>query len=69
MRGVNSYPNVDPEVSDPQITFPEESVVSFPPLVRPEQLAVERVSPPPVIRSPPAIVEVAVVVETESAET
>jgi len=60
--GVNGYAKDEP-LSLAQITFPEASVVNFPPFVKAEQFAVERVRPPPVIRRPPANVEVAVVVE------
>ncbi len=62
--GVKEYePPAPPETSFAQITFPEESVVSLPEFVRPEQLAVERVRPPVVICIPPANVDVAVEVE------
>jgi hypothetical protein len=46
-------------VSTAQTTFPDESVVSFPPFERVEQLAVEIVRPPDVIARPPENVLVA----------
>lgn len=60
MSGVNGYEDAEPESSAEQITFPEESVVSAPPFPSPEQLICEIVSPPELIRIPPANVDVAV---------
>ena len=47
-------------MSEEQIKFPLASVVSLPPLVKPEQRLVPKVNPPAVILSPFAMVEVAV---------
>jgi len=59
---VNGYEADDP-MSFEQITFPEESATSLPPLLKPVQLAVAIVSPPEVIETPPAKVEVPVPVK------
>ena len=63
-RGEKGYEAPDPETSVVHITPPFESVVSLPPLVRPEQFEPPRlVNVNPLSLIPDAKVEVAVVVE------